>query len=108
MGLKYDQGKARWWMLMQGCAKALSGVMAVLEFGAKKYAPASWKTVDNAEQRYKDALYRHLHAIEQGEEVDPESGELHAYHIATNSLFYAELVAERRTSADEPRQLSLL
>lgn len=97
-GMKHDGGKFRWYMLMKGCAMALHGVMQVLEFGAKKYAPESWKQVENGEQRYKDALYRHLHQIETGELFDSESGELHAFHAATNALFYAELVAARESA----------
>lgn len=37
------------------------------------------------EKRYRDALYRHLNAIERGELVDDESGESHWAHVATNA-----------------------
>lgn len=90
-GLKFDSGKPRWSLLMQGCAKALAGVAAVLTFGAKKYAAHSWKQVENNKERYRDALYRHLNAIESGELVDPESGLPHWDHVACNALFLSEL-----------------
>ncbi|WYW03940.1 endolysin [Pseudomonas phage vB_PpuP-Villemi] len=86
-GLKFDGGKGRWSLMMQGCAAALAGVVEVLGFGAKKYAAHSWKQVENGEERYRDALYRHLHAIERGEEVDPESGLPHWDHLCCNALF---------------------
>lgn len=89
--LKFDGGKPRWSLLMQGLAKGLAGVVAVLTFGAKKYAAHSWRNVQNGQERYKDALYRHLHAIESGELTDPESGCSHWSHVATNALFLHEL-----------------
>lgn len=90
-GLKYDSGKARWSLLMQGCASALAGVVSVLDFGAKKYSAHSWQAVENGEERYRDALYRHLHAIESGEEIDPESGLSHWDHLCCNALFLSSL-----------------
>ena len=89
-GLKYDGGKARWSLLMQGCGAALAGVVNVLGFGAKKYAAHSWKQVENGEERYRDALYRHLHAIESGEEIDPESGLPHWDHLVCNACFLSQ------------------
>lgn len=90
-GLKFDGGKGRWSLLMGGMAKALAGVVAVLTFGAKKYAAHSWKQVENNKERYRDALYRHLNAIESGEVLDPESGLPHWDHVACNALFLSEL-----------------
>lgn len=89
-GLKFDGGKGRWSLMMQGCANALAGVVEVLGFGAKKYAAHSWKQVENGEERYRDALYRHLHALERGEEIDPESGLPHWDHVCCNALFLSE------------------
>lgn len=89
--LKFDSGKPRWSLLTQGLAKSLAGIVAVLTFGAKKYAAHSWRNVQNGQERYKDALYRHLHAIESGELIDPESGCSHWSHVATNALFLHEL-----------------
>lgn len=89
-GLKFDGGKPQPTLLMRGCAKAIAGVIAVLGFGAKKYAADSWKQVEDGETRYRDALYRHLSAIEQGETHDPESGLPHIDHIACNALFLSQ------------------
>lgn len=98
--LKADAGKPNWSLLMTrpGCAKALAGVVRVLSFavrpvaeGGKGYTPHSWRQVPEAKDRYLSALYRHLAAVENGEEHDVESGESHWYHIATNALFLAEL-----------------
>lgn len=88
-GKKDDGGKAPWSLLMRGCGKALALVVAVLAMGAKKYGPDSWQNVDNAKERYADALYRHLHAIQVNGFLskDPESGLLEWAHVACNALF---------------------
>jgi hypothetical protein len=62
-------------------------VGAVLEYGARKYAPDGWKGVPDARARYADALLRHFSAWLDGERADPESGLPHAAHVATNALF---------------------
>lgn len=90
-GLKADGGKGRWTLLMQGFPLALAGVVEVMGFGAKKYAAHSWRQVENAPERYRDALYRHLNALEGGELVDPESGLSHWEHICFNALALNEL-----------------
>jgi len=88
-GLKYDGGKASWSLLMRGCGRALRAVVGVLDFGAQKYAADSWQQVENARERYKDALYRHMHQIElRGFTArDPETGKLEWAHVACNALF---------------------
>jgi hypothetical protein len=94
-GLKFDGGKAQWSLLMstKGMLAAIKGVLAVLTFGAKKYAAHSWREVEDNERRYSDALVRHFVAIqEQGSTaVDEESGLLHIDHLNCNGLFLAEL-----------------
>ena len=90
-GMKFDAGKPRWSLLMRGFAQSLAALVRVLTFGANKYAAHSWRTVPNGEERYRDALYRHLAAIEAGEKCDPESGESHYAHAAFNILALHEL-----------------
>lgn len=43
--------------------------------------------VENGEQRYLDALYRHLNAFRLGETHDHESGLHHLSHALTNIAF---------------------
>lgn len=93
-GMKFDAGKPRWSLLMGGMPGALTGVAEVLTFGAKKYAAHSWKTVPDNRERYRDALYRHLNALESGELVDPESGLPHWDHICCNALFLSQLAKD--------------
>ncbi len=84
-------------------------VARVLGRGAAKYAPRNWErgmeyTVAAA------SLERHLLAWKSGEDNDPESGEPHMAHVATNAAFlleYAERVAAGTLPAsldDRPRR----
>jgi hypothetical protein len=88
-GWKYDGEKVVWTLLPM---KALNEAAKVLMFGAKKYAPQSWRTVEM--ERYINALYRHLFALYQGEETDPETGLHHIHHVVCCALFAAEFVVE--------------
>lgn len=94
--MKHDGGKPRWSLLRRGVTRALEGIITVLEFGAKKYAEDSWKTVENGERRYRDALDRHLAEIDKGDEFDAETGLPHIYHVGCNALFLAELYATKK------------
>jgi hypothetical protein len=80
-----------------GVHAALDGVMKVLEFGAKKYAKDSWRTVPDAVDRYYSAAWRHLERIEEPgsnmEAKDDESGLPHEYHLLCNLLFLLDLSA---------------
>ena len=62
------------------------GVASVLTMGAKKYSPDNWRG-GIAFTRIISAILRHLCVIQRGEDVDPESGQLHAYHIGCNCQF---------------------
>ena len=92
---KGDKGKVRMSLLLASMAPAVKAVAEVLTFGAEKYSAESWKQVINAEERYTDALYRHLNAIHSGEEVDSESGLLHLSHVACNAMFLLSLHLEK-------------
>ena len=83
-GMKFDSGKLLYSLIPPETNKALA---EVLTFGAQKYAPNNWQLVENGEQRYLDALYRHLEAYRFGETVDPESGLHHLAHALTNVAF---------------------
>lgn len=90
-GLKYDSDKPIAAVLYQDFPQALSAVVDVATFGAKKYARSSWRTVPDAAQRYADAMHRHMLAQARGERLDPDSGLPHCAHIAWNALALAEL-----------------
>lgn len=75
-------------------AEYLEGLARVLGFGAKKYAPDNWRGgIEYG--RLIGAAYRHLGAINKGEDIDPESGEPHVYHLACCTMFLSSMMAHR-------------
>lgn len=85
-GSKHDQHKPRWSLLP---LEAINDVIAVLEYGAKKYGEWNWIKVTNSRERYFNAAMRHLIAWYSGERVDPESGHSHLAHAMCSLLFLA-------------------
>lgn len=90
-GRKDDAGKEQWSLLPW---EALKGVVRVLTFGAKKYAPDNWRKVPDARRRYTDAFFRHFVAWQLGEKTDPETGESHLSHALCCLLFIDALERE--------------
>ena len=90
-GVKYDAGKPRYGLVLGGFPRALERVVQVGTFGANKYSDDGWLTVPGGHARYTDAMLRHHFAEAGGEELDGESGMLHAAHRAWNALAVLEL-----------------
>jgi len=82
-GTKFDDEKP--------CMDLLDGewlldVAGVMTFGKKKYAAHNWrKGMDWS--RVIGAAYRHLTAINQGQDLDPETGKPHAAHLSCCAMF---------------------
>lgn len=83
-GYKNDAGKPRMSLLP---TRGLFAISKVLGFGAEKYGAHNWQLVDNAPERYADALLRHVFAWTGGETNDPESGLNHLAHAGCCILF---------------------
>ena len=81
--MKFDIGKPRYSLIPPVATRALA---SVLTYGAKKYKPNNWKSVDDVD-RYWDALYRHLQSAREGELLDQESNLPHLWHALTNLVF---------------------
>lgn len=96
-GAKDDGGKAP---VFRGAVgyfpRAMEAVAACSDFGASKYAWDGWRLVDNGFNRYSDAMVRHLVAEAKGEELDNDSGLIHAAHTAWNALARLELLLEAK------------
>lgn len=75
-------------------ASLINAVMAVREYGNRKYgSPDNWRKVENAVDRYHEALLRHVLAVwDDPGAIDPESGLPHLAHIACNTAFLLELI----------------
>lgn len=90
-GAKLDAGKNRLGLVLGDFANALWSVGEVGTFGANKYTDSGWMSVENAQSRYMDALFRHILKYKMGEKVDSDSGLPHLAHAAWNILALIEL-----------------
>jgi len=73
--------------------KALGPVAEVMKLGAKKYGAKNWLWHDGVGlHTYKGAILRHLALIDEGQDVDDESGQLHLAHIAASCLILIDAI----------------
>lgn len=80
---KADKGKLELSLVNPQLVKAIAEVRM---YGTEKYGDSeNWRKVEP--KRYVDALYRHLLAYIEGNEVDEESGLSHLAHMACNISF---------------------
>ena len=80
---KADKGKLELSLVNPELVKAVAEVRM---YGTEKYGDSeNWRKVEP--KRYIDALYRHLLAYIEGNEVDEESGLSHLAHMACNISF---------------------
>lgn len=93
-GIKYDSAKLQYFLIPPYALEALARNLTA---GLSKYPRENWKNVENAEQRYLDALYRHLEAHRKGEVYDSESSVpnmLHLAAVAVNAMFLIEFLLD--------------
>lgn len=90
-GTKYDGDKPRMDLLDPTFT---IGVSEVLTFGARKYAPDNWRNGIKF-SRLIASLHRHLASIQAGEDIDPESGLPHIYHLGCNVQFLGWMMKNR-------------
>ena len=102
IGTKYDQDKLQYSLIP---SHALEQIAKNLTVGLKKYKERdNWKKVDGAEQRYLDALYRHLEAHRRGELYDTDSSVpdmLHMAAVAVNAMFLLEFMLDPKLNKKE-------
>lgn len=89
-GAKLDAGKNRLGLVLGGFARALQEVGRVGTYGAEKYSPNGWRHVENSEERYLDAAYRHLLA-DPICPVDMDTGLKHLAQAVWNILAVLEI-----------------
>lgn len=70
----------------------LLGVGEILRQGAAKYARGNWMR-GMSWGGVLAAILRHTLAIANGEDTDPDSGELHVYHLGCEVMFLARFMA---------------
>lgn len=92
---RYNKGKRKWSLVH---FKSLEPMVEVLEYGLEKYTVKkgdkiissgldNWKKPMDKKEILESAM-RHLVAMMDDEEIDPESGKLHAGHLQANIMIY--------------------
>lgn len=84
--MKFDSGKPRV-SLIPSIAIEKEG--AVLGFGEQKYASHNWRK-GMKWSKLLDSAMRHIMALKEGEDLDPESGLPHWAHVRCNMGFLGE------------------
>lgn len=103
-GVKYDNDKPRWGLLP---LDQVEHVVDILTFGSKKYSDDNWKYVENAGERYFDAMMRHIKDYRTAKEreneflkYDSETGKNHLAHAICNALFLIYFDDNRKKDVD--------
>ena len=102
-GLRYNTQKRQWSLVDFA---ALTQMVQVLEFGARKYDVDNWRKGLSYRQCMESCL-RHLIAFLEGEDIDPESGLNHLGHAMCNIMFLMsfENDPELKAKCDDRRKL---
>lgn len=90
-GLRYNSGKLKWSLVD---FPSFEPMVKVLEFGAHKYAAHNWKKGLKVSETI-DSMLRHIYALIDGEDTDPESKLPHIGHIQCNAMFLAFMLKNR-------------
>ena len=102
-GAKLDAGKLIAGELMTSFSNSLTAMMEVATFGANKYTRKGFLSVPNGEERYLDALIRHLLKHGSGEELDPETNLPHLHHALWNMAAVVEVrLRNKKTQPKNP------
>lgn len=78
-GMRFNEGKARL-MFNLLCQEVSQLEAEVWEKGAEKYDAGNWLKGQSA-MKAADSVLRHLTALMNGEDIDPESGSHHGGHL---------------------------
>ena len=97
-GVKFDSDKIRMELIPPDALEALA---KILTDGAKKYGARNWEK-GMAWSRAYAALQRHLLAWWGGQDVDPESGHPHLWHVLTNAVFLTSYQIREIGEDDRP------
>lgn len=100
VAMKFDVEKPRMDLLDR---KALDGLAKVLTFGANKYSANNWRGGFNY-SRLTAAAMRHLLAVMDGEDIDPESGLPHIDHLGCCWMFLSNMMKTRPDLDDRHKE----
>lgn len=92
-GVKHDNGKPLIGDMIIDYKVQLLELCKVFEHGTKTYGLGNWKQVENGEERFTNAMIRHL--LREDEVYDEETGLLHAAQVFFNAGARLYFILER-------------
>jgi|APGre2960657404_1045060.scaffolds.fasta_scaffold00085_19 hypothetical protein len=87
-GIKFDQGKLDYTLLLKDLPNSVESVVKVLELGSKRYGRTNYSKVET--ERYEASVLRHIMSHLSGDLIDNDSGEPHLSHAICGLLFLVE------------------
>ncbi len=84
VAIRYDDNKAPLHLLDIG---ALTDTAMVFGYGAVKYPPNNWRKGMHV-TRILNSVHRHVLALQNGEDIDEESGLKHAAHAMSGLMMF--------------------
>lgn len=85
---------------------ALRPLGRVMRGGAEKYGPYNWRDQGVTLSVYYDAAMRHLMALWEGEDVDPESGEPPEAHVMACMAILIDAREAGKLNDDRPEGIT--
>lgn len=82
--IRYNQGKLEWSLLHY---PSLEPLVRVMMYGKTQHDRDNWKLGFN-KQELLDSLTRHVIALHNGEDIDPEHGISHVGGVLFNAMAY--------------------
>lgn len=77
-------------------------VAEAMEYGAMRYGPFNWRDSGVSLMTYIEAAKRHLMCLQDGEDIDPQSGAHHAAHVAAGMAVVLDALSLGRLDDDRP------
>ena len=80
-------------------------IARAMQHGADKYGPFNWRGADAntySMMTYLHAQLRHIKAIIDGQDVDPESGEHHMSHVGAGACLFLDAMEQGVLKDDRP------
>lgn len=85
-------------------APAMVAIAMGLKDGARKYGAFNWRTIPVEVETYVGATLRHLMAWQDGEDIDPDSGNNHLAHAMASLAILVDAVESGNVTDNRPPQ----